>query len=117
MRLASRPSGCGSGCAARLRDAPAACPPAPHILPPPPSPPQTQLKHSVATNAWVLDGWAFKAERLIFMNARGPGCFDFKFYVGHNPDLAALAADPLELWEHFLTLGQFQGRLHRWVKG
>lgn len=64
-------------------------------------------------NAWATDSMSIKAQQLVYMNARGPGCFDFRFYVQHNSDLAHLAADPLELWEHFLLLGQFQGRLHR----
>jgi hypothetical protein len=34
--------------------------------------------------------------------------------VQRNPDLVNFAGDPLELWEHFLLLGQFQGRLHRY---
>lgn len=46
---------------------------------------------------------------LINTPARGPS----PVLLQHNPDLAHLAADPLELWEHFLLLGQFQGRLHR----
>lgn len=67
----------------------------------------------IASNAFVNDAWEVKGERLIYMNARGPGCFDFRFYVAHNPDLADQAGNPLALWEHFLLLGQFQGRLHR----
>lgn len=31
----------------------------------------------------------------------------------NNPDLAGKAGSPLELWEHWLLLGQFQGRTHR----
>ena len=30
-----------------------------------------------------------------------------------SADLASSASDALALWEHFLLLGQFQGRLHR----
>ncbi len=35
---------------------------------------------TVVSNAWVDQEWDLKAERLLFMNTRGPGCFDFKFY-------------------------------------
>lgn len=70
-------------------------------------------KPKVNQNAWVSDSMSIKAQQLVYMNARGPGCFDFRFYLQHNPDLSYMANDPLELWEHFLLLGQFQGRVHR----
>jgi hypothetical protein len=34
----------------------------------------------------------------------------------HNPDLAAGAGQEAALWEHFVLLGQFQGRSHRWAR-
>jgi hypothetical protein len=67
----------------------------------------------VISNEWVTQGWRIKAEKLVTMNARGPGCFDFSYYLEHNPDIEELADVPLLLWEHFLVLGQFQGRPHR----
>jgi hypothetical protein len=67
----------------------------------------------VDTNEWISDHWAVKADRLVAMNARGPSCFDFIFYVEQNPDLGDLARQPLAMWEHFMLLGQFQGRRHR----
>ena len=112
----------------------------------------------------------------MYANARGPGCFDFDYYVqvwpgvmhlwvtgmGHdtapnthvrwfrglragapcqsrrvgrfaivrppcsgacpvflplqrNADLADKAGQHQQLWEHFVLLGQFQGRQHRWA--
>ena len=39
----------------------------------------------ISSNAFVDDAWEVKGERLVYMNARGPGCFDFKFYLAHNP--------------------------------
>lgn len=68
---------------------------------------------SINTNEWITDSWRLKSEKLITMNARGPGCFDFKFYLDNNPDLMYLADKPLAVWEHFLVAGQFQGRTHR----
>lgn len=35
----------------------------------------------VEQNTWVSDSMAIKAQQLVYMNARGPGCFDFRFYV------------------------------------
>lgn len=33
----------------------------------------------------------------------------------HNADLADKAGQHQQLWEHFVLLGQFQGRQHRWA--
>jgi hypothetical protein len=35
----------------------------------------------VNANAWVSDAMSIKAQQLVYMNARGPGCFDFRFYL------------------------------------
>lgn len=35
----------------------------------------------VNTNALSADPWTSRAEDLVAMNARGPGCFDFRFYT------------------------------------
>jgi hypothetical protein len=53
---------------------------------------------------------------MVAANSRGPGCFDFAYYLQHNPDLAAGAGQEAALWEHFVLLGQFQGRSHRWAR-
>lgn len=72
-----------------------------------------ESRPGVASNAWIANHWTAKAEKLVYMNARGPGCFDFPYYAQENPDAAALGADDLGLWEHFVVLGQFQARRHR----
>lgn len=64
-------------------------------------------------NEWQDNHWPVKAPKLAIANARGPGCFDNNFYKAQNPDLAALNWQPWELWEHFITAGQFQGRPFR----
>lgn len=70
-------------------------------------------KPVVNSNEWTADPWKMRATKMAGMNARGPGCFDFEYYVANNPDVASEAGDPLRLWEHWLLLGQFQGRTHR----
>ena len=39
--------------------------------------------------------------------ARGSRCFDTKLYRSHNADLKHIK-DPKQLWEHYVTLGQFE---------
>lgn len=48
-------------------------------------PPQATGAPDITSNALVDDAWEVKGQRLIYMNARGPGCFDFKYYVARNP--------------------------------
>lgn len=43
--------------------------------------PQADGAPKVSQNAWVSDAMAVKAQQLVYMNARGPGCFDFRFYL------------------------------------
>jgi hypothetical protein len=64
-------------------------------------------------NEFVSRQWGLRAQRMVYANARGPGCFDFEYYVQHNADLAQQAGQHQQLWEHFVLLGQFQGRPHR----
>ena len=91
----------------------------------------------IQNNAWISNHWRYKAEKLVSMNVRGPSCFDFEYYLEvrnldafedratenlsisiiymlqKNPDLARYEGDEMALWEHFLLLGQFQARMHR----
>jgi hypothetical protein len=39
------------------------------------------------------------------------------FFPQANPDLASKSHAEQLLWEHFVMVGQFQGRSHRWVLG
>lgn len=67
------------------------------------------------SNAFVSDAWTLRAPRMIYANSRGPGCFDFDFYVQHNPDMHSKASMHQLLWEHYVLVGQFQGRPHRFT--
>lgn len=46
---------------------------------------------------------------LLRSRARGSRCFDVELYRTHNADLKHIR-DPVQLWEHYVTLGQFEGR-------
>ena len=46
------------------------------------------------------------------MQSRGPGCFDNRYYLQKNPDLKVIPT-VLELWDHFVMMGQFEGRSFR----
>lgn len=32
-------------------------------------------------NEFVSKQWSLRAERMVYTNTRGPGCFDFEYYV------------------------------------
>lgn len=40
-----------------------------------------EARPGVHTNQWITKNWAFKAEKLVYMNTRGPECFDFDYYL------------------------------------
>lgn len=66
----------------------------------------------VNVNSWTSNPWPIKHQRIAYMQSRGPGCFDHRYYLQKNPDLKVLKT-VLELWEHFVMLGQFEGRSYR----
>lgn len=35
----------------------------------------------VHTNQWITNHWTAKSEKLVYMNTRGPACFDFSYYL------------------------------------
>jgi len=39
-----------------------------------------EARPGVQGNAWISKHWEAKAERLVYMNTRGPECFDFTYY-------------------------------------
>lgn len=67
----------------------------------------------VNSNSWTSNPWPIKHQRIAYMQSRGPGCFDHRYYLQKNPDLKVLGT-VLELWEHFVMLGQFEGRSYRY---
>ena len=64
-------------------------------------------------NLWMTDPWPIKRQRIAYMQSRGPGCFDNRYYLQKNPDLKVIPT-VLELWDHFVMLGQFEGRSFRY---
>ena len=50
---------------------------------------------------------------MAYMQSRGPGCFDNRYYLQQNPDLQVIPS-VLELWDHFVMMGQFEGRSFRY---
>jgi len=74
--------------------------------------PQLLEDNNVNGNAWVTDPWPIKRQRIAYMQSRGPGCFDNRYYLQKNADLKVIPT-ALELWDHFVMMGQFEGRSFR----
>ena len=78
-------------------------------------PPQDAQGHSdIVSNLWKTNPLPLKAPRIAYMRARGSQCFDVEYYRSHNKDLTHIS-DALQLWEHFVTLGEFEGRPFRFT--
>ena len=56
---------------------------------------------------------SYRLSKAIAMLIRGPACFDHELYRAKSADLAELT-DNKELWEHFVSDGQFEGRVFRY---
>lgn len=69
----------------------------------------------VKSNQWQANPWPIKHQRIAYLQSRGPGCFDHRYYLDKNVDLQVLKT-LLEVWDHFVHLGQFEGRSHRYVQ-
>ena len=67
----------------------------------------------ITTNVWVSDPWPTKLQRIAYAQSRGPGCFDNHYYLLKNSDLKVIPT-ALELWNHFVMMGQFEGRSFRY---
>jgi hypothetical protein len=68
----------------------------------------------VSTNLWTEKAPQLKAPKIAYMRAWGPSCFDHEFYRTKSKDLLNIR-DPGQLWNHFVTLGQFEGRHWRFT--
>ena len=68
----------------------------------------------VTSNEWSTRSQDFKAPKIATMRYRGPKCFDFTFYQAKSKDLQGLQSQD-QLWEHFVSMGQFEGRNFRWA--
>ena len=64
---------------------------------------------------YAFDPKIYRAAKIAYMEKRGLGCFDFKFYSAHNPDVAAAAGSLSDFWNHFVYSGQFENRQYRSV--
>ena len=42
---------------------------------------QGEVDKEIQTNAWITKHWRYKHPKLVLMNARGPECFDFDYYI------------------------------------
>ena len=73
---------------------------------------QDMRLQEITSNRWKSEPWVIKTPKYAYMQARGPACFDLGFYRSRNQDLQNLT-DDAALWDHWLNLGEFEGRPHR----
>lgn len=71
----------------------------------------------VRPNVWKDDplGGGYKLPKMAYLRYRGNSCFDWQYYMSSNSDLKGAFASVTDAWEHFVTLGAFEGRLHRFT--
>ena len=51
---------------------------------------------------------------MLYHRAHFVFCLACRYYRTHNKDLTQIT-DPFQLWEHFVTLGEFEGRPFRFT--
>ena len=61
---------------------------------------------------YAFDPLLFRAPMIAYMERRGPGCFDFAYYMENSPETLSWPAE--EVWAHFVQSGQFEQRLYRY---
>ena len=68
-------------------------------------------------NVWKDDplGGGIKLPKMAYLRYRGNSCFDWQYYMSSNSDLKGAFATVTDAWEHFVNLGAFEGRLHRFT--
>eukprot|EP01025_Chloroclados_australasicus_P067784 TRINITY_DN939_c1_g1_i1.p2 TRINITY_DN939_c1_g1~~TRINITY_DN939_c1_g1_i1.p2 ORF type:complete len:416 (-),score=23.99 TRINITY_DN939_c1_g1_i1:2601-3848(-) len=67
----------------------------------------------ILKNEWTSNPAVFKIPHILAMERRGSGCFDLQYYKDNNQDLPSWDDD--RLFEHFVQMGQFEGRLYRFT--
>ena len=72
------------------------------------------LKEDVTFNMYAFDPKIFRAPQIAYMERRGPGCFDFSYYIEQNPELSIDKSNLVELWSQFIESGQFEDRKYRY---
>ncbi|KAI7836092.1 hypothetical protein COHA_010020 [Chlorella ohadii] len=75
---------------------------------------QAAGKPDVASNAYRDNNKPLRAPRLAYLQARGPECFDWQYYLQQNQDLKHYTTKA-ELWSHFLRGGAYEGRAFRFT--
>ena len=75
---------------------------------------QAATNEDVRTNMYAFDPLLFRAPMIAYMERRGPGCFDFAYYMQNSPETQSWPAE--EVWAHFVQSGQFEKRLYRYGK-
>ena len=66
----------------------------------------------VSSNAWAVNADLYRLPKMLSLQAVGPACFDYAFYLQKNKDLSVLPQDLL--FAHFIFNGQFEGRIFRY---
>jgi hypothetical protein len=59
------------------------------------------------SNAFVGEQWSLRAQRMVFQNSRGPGCFDFDHYVkvnGRSSSSVASCGFACQAWKAMLWM-------------
>ena len=63
---------------------------------------QVEVKEDVTFNMYAFDPKLFRAARTAYMEKRGPGCFDFKYYLEKNPEIGVDRTNLVEVWGQFV---------------
>lgn len=78
------------------------------------------ISHNAYWSQEFESDWSVRGRKVIALQQRW-SCFDDEYYLMENTDvrqqLDSMGNDAVAVWEHFVTLGQFQGRVHRFVCG
>ena len=74
---------------------------------------QAELKEDVTFNMYAFDPAIFRSARIAYMEKRGPGCFDFNYYLDSNAVLPIDGSSLVDVWKHFVESGQFEDRQYR----
>lgn len=76
---------------------------------------QTSTRQDVSSNKFYTQADRIQAPLIKRLRAQGRKCWDVDFYLVNNPDLGDNGINADQAWEHFVTLGQFEGRPERYV--
>jgi hypothetical protein len=77
--------------------------------------PQGMSEQVISSNKWADNMDTFRLPKMLAMQALGPECFDWAFYLEKNRDLVEFPTSML--FQHFAYNGQFEGRPFRYRPG